>query len=341
MKIGDEASMPKFITIILMLPLLCCSEVQQFKPIADKKTEQIELTKKNTENLEIGLENKLKNEYKKKFGVPISDFELSIKGVYFTGHGNDSHNFLVTRTATGALAKYRNNELELELNISEWLNFINALHKCNVSKWKKEYGDIGISDLLNGYTWELRILSSEKLKFEGNKQEYPPNWDEFIKVMSAMEARIKKDGSAKLEAKLKAEYKKRFGIPISDFELSIRQIIFYSAPSLRISATRTTTGATIEYKNRNNERLKMELDMYEWLDFVNVLHKSNVSKWKKEYHNKSKSMKKHEKWLLHIHFLDKNELIYSGINAYPPNWSEFQKLMDDMVAKIKEKSGAE
>jgi hypothetical protein len=307
-----------------MLPLLCCSEVQQFKPIADKKTEQIELTKKNTENTEIGLENKLKNEYKKKFGVPISDFELSIKSVYFNDYGSDSRSFLVTRTATGALAKYRNSELDLELSVGEWLDLINTLHKCNVNKWKKEYGDIGIFDLLNGYTWELRILSSEKLKFEGNKQEYPPNWDEFIKAMNAMEARIKKEGSAKLEAKLKAEYKKRFGIPISDFELSTTKVVYLR----KISVTRTTTGAYIEYSS-DDLKQKQELSTDEWLDFINALHKCDINKGKDS-----------ERWALRIYFLSKDKLVFSNFSGYPSNQDEFQKLMDDMEKKVKKKAGA-
>ncbi len=81
-------------------------------------------------------ETKLKKEYKKKFDAPISDFELSIERVeyyYWDNKYNADLNMSITRTATGAVAKYMiksyGPEYELKLDTQEWLDFVNTLHK--------------------------------------------------------------------------------------------------------------------------------------------------------------------------------------------------------------------
>jgi len=151
-----------------------------------------------------------------------NEFKLSVTKVDFkqTVHYNDCeqrkvlearggctrltehYHISVTRTATGALVTEArmvkgwnvtnsNEQLEIELNIDEWQNFIGTLHK-DINKWEKEYGYGGwTSD--NIKKWFLDIYFSERdepSKFRGIGI-YPPNWDEFMKLMTDLEAKIR------------------------------------------------------------------------------------------------------------------------------------------------------
>lgn len=157
------------------------------------------LTKEEEEIIKNESE-KIKSEYKKRFGESISDFELSTTRVCFriggaVGAGDLPH-ILVSRTATGTLAKYvsfENEEesFEIQLSIGEWLDFIRALYKNKVDKWETHYTTEYLS--LDGIVWSLQIFSLDNGYFSsGGSNAYPLNWDIFIKIMDDMEAKIKR-----------------------------------------------------------------------------------------------------------------------------------------------------
>jgi hypothetical protein len=342
--------MPKIILILFALLLLCCGKDPQPKH-CDSLCEN----------------EKIKAEYQKRFGVPITDIELSTTNIVYHNYKykNDHPQISITKTATGAIAIYGNKELELELSTGEWLDFVNALYKYDISGWLRNNDSI-IEYLGNKFKYDSNFakhlkdgfkrsrileitLSSETHKLTAT-EEYnifkSADWKEFEKMIEDFEVRLIKEGTSKLEAKLKTEYEKRFGMPISGFELSTRGIDFSyynEAPLIfRFSVTRATTGIFIE-KYADNERTlrDIELDMEDWLDFINALRKSNVNEWEKEYRYKYKDTGILERWFLTIHSSYEDKLKFSGICGYPPNWDEFIKAIDDFVAKIIEKEKAE
>jgi hypothetical protein len=340
--------MPKLLLILFTLLLLCCEESQEAKLLAKKKAEEIELENarielENARRAESELEAKLKAEYEKRFGVPISDFELSVKSAtyYYAPYYSIPRilpQISITRTATGAIAKYMvyGQELELELDMVDWLDFVNALHKSNVKE--KRY-----PPKIDG---ELEILFSSSEKFKFNR--YHPNWSEFVNLMEVMTARVKKGIAADIEPKLKLEYEKKFGVPISDFELSISYVYYIIFP-FEISTTRTAKGAHMkhQYVVQKSERdfdfinVDTYVDIGEWLDFVRVLKKCNVNEWKKEYYHTDKNQRKRTGWVLYIKFWDKDELSsISGITDSPPEWDEFMEAMHDFAEKIKVRAEA-
>jgi len=306
---------------------------------------------------EAPLENKLEIEYEKKFEEPISDFELSIKKIsYNILNGNY---ISVARTDTGAIARdglnfgetsNRGLPFEQELDTDEWLDFIRALRKCNIDKWEKGRDTSAIMLWLYNnmppflmkkisQEWEIEIFSSnekEPIVFSSSDTD-PSNWKDFKKIMNSMTARIK---AVKKESddKLKAEYQKRFGEPINDFEFSIRSISIYEGENY-ITVFRTATGAIVMYIDDPWNR--QELDTGEWLDFIRTLHKC-VNEWGKNYNTTRYSRYSSSKWELEIfslyenesNLIDKDDLIF-GSNAYPPNWEEFKELIKNMATRAK------
>jgi hypothetical protein len=342
--------MARIILILFTLSLFGCSEGKHGKQITEKKTEQIELLEGKTKDTEAEFETKLKTEYEKRFGVPISDFELSITGLSYR-----YPQISLIRTTNGIFARYRNNTLELELDIGEWLDFVNALHKCNI-QIKKKYEGTGFNDGDNEAR-ELKILSSsEEFIFLFNLKYHNSDWVDFMKLMDVMTARIKKEGNAKLEIKLKAEYEKRFGVPMTDFEFSISQVYFqyYGKPSpLEFTANRTMAGASFIINDRIFSDIELELGIDEWLDFVNVLRKCNINEWEKKHWGKKRYIENtdhdgagfgYRPWHLtinSINFSDKDRHDFDYIDGYPPNWNEFIQAMYDFVEKMKEKAKTE
>ncbi|MDR1812300.1 MAG: hypothetical protein LBQ87_05700 [Candidatus Fibromonas sp.] len=155
----------------------------------------------------ITEDEKIKVAYKKKFGVPITDLELSITSVYFENNSRSLTKsppyFSVVRTATGAFAKYSVNSdwLEAKFSMDEWLDFIRNLCKCRINEWEESYSS-GLADIMHGVNnrWHLKIYSLDKnlLGSSGGSTTHPPNWDEFIKIIIDMEAKIKERGKKQI-----------------------------------------------------------------------------------------------------------------------------------------------
>ena len=137
----------------------------------------------------------MKFEYKKRFGTNISDFELLTTRVDFSIGGIVDHDNLphivVSRTATGALAKYVSfkrgiESFKIQLSMVEWLDFIRALCKNKVDKWENYYDYNNSNAFEVGRIWDLKIFSLDNGYFRSGGGAYPSNWDKFIKVIDGM-----------------------------------------------------------------------------------------------------------------------------------------------------------
>jgi len=115
---------------------------------------------------------------------PLEAFEKTITGIDFRhtvqqgsltpsreasgGISFICSHILVTKTVTGAIAKYKPwnslEYLEVKISLEEWKDFIRALHRCNIGEWeKKEY-------YTRDGNWVLKILSSEKYETDKFKR---------------------------------------------------------------------------------------------------------------------------------------------------------------------------
>jgi hypothetical protein len=153
----------------------------------------------------------LKAEYLRKFRRPMADFEFSLTKINFeqrlTVSALPSH-FSITRTATGALAKYlppptppsRHSTLsrqlgdslrvELELNTDEWLDFVNALYEQNVADLREYYNPSSGGEYA---VVTLSFMNRDEMNFAFMGAR-PQSWDSILKLMNDMEDKTKRDG---------------------------------------------------------------------------------------------------------------------------------------------------
>jgi len=106
-----------------------------------------------------------------------------------------------------------------------------------------------------------------------------------------------------------------------------------------ISVTKTVTGAIAKYKpwgNPNMEPLETELSMEEWQDFVRALYKCRINEWKK--------YKSTGATFLEIYSSDRDysyiKIHFSNFNEDYLLYREFDKVIDDIKAKIEERAGS-
>ena len=140
-----------------------------------------------------------------------AEFEHSTNEVIFStkkrarrsiGESIEDRYISVTKTTTEVLAecrlykhpksRFKSPDLKLKLDMKEWLDFTKALSELHINEWKSIYHSDTL-DNFYGLCWRLEIISLNIYKsnvFSGCN-EYPPNWDEFIKIMDDMEAKIK------------------------------------------------------------------------------------------------------------------------------------------------------
>jgi hypothetical protein len=293
--------------------------------------------------------------------VRKADFELLTSQVIFRNGGEYYFYFYVYKTATGAIARYEpfyGEEVETELSPEEWLNFIKALYKC----LDKDLNEWGGEDKYRCDMYPLickRVLaidyldSSKKVGYNALKARVV-DWDMVEKTISDMLPIIRKRAEVPLDAKLRAEYQKRFGEPITDVELSTNGIYFLFAPNktkniLSVLVNRTETGAILRYTETGGilrrDVPEVELDIDEWLDFVRAMHKSGISKWERQYGGdtiryfydfySNPVSKFDERWKIEIYYSDKaGSSLTEGYDAYPPKWDEFMRIMDRMKVKF-------
>jgi len=309
------------------------------------------LKKKSTQD----LENKLKTEYEKRFKKPITEQELSTEKVYFylellnKTQINSESRITITRTADGAATHYDYSPHKMgeKFSTEEWLDFINALYSTSFMQWDEEYGKERETGQKND-TYKLVVYNSNSLKtktFSGANK-YPQNWDKFMKVINDMRAKAKKDSAMReMESKMKIEYKNKFGKSISDLELyatSMEYSMFSNKfdNTVRISLKRTNSGALVEYITRKT-RLKEEISMEEWLDFLNNLKLvQNKGKGSGGYwdvldfycHKNAKNfdfLDPGYSWRLKVKSSgDIDEMPFFAHEICTPKWDEFVKMLD-------------
>jgi hypothetical protein len=299
--------MPKAMPLFLALLLLGCTE-------REAKTSEPKLACDSA--CDVG---NVKAWYQKKYGEPISEFELSatkvdfrlLEGYEYPPPGKKrfktEDRVTVTKAATNALAAWAiaTNEdsadfflkgrLDAELDMAAWLEFMRDLHAL-VSEWEKEYEHPFYSPGYTSERWFLDIYFSgkdEPDEFRG-VWGYPWNWDDFKSLMHSIKEKIaEKDSLRKriFDDKLNIAYYERFGEPITIEELSSKEVKFYSKTKIppgykTIMVTRGIMDAKAKFSlsehgkaHKNGRQLETELAMEEWLDFVRVLRKSDVYKW--------------------------------------------------------------
>ncbi|MDR2595409.1 MAG: hypothetical protein LBC87_11625 [Fibromonadaceae bacterium] len=139
---------------------------------------------------------KLKTKYEKKFGRPISDFELKIQRIRL---GNE-YSFEITRTLYGArVVDFSKIGTVTKLSMEEWLDIIRALSTCCLDKWEL------VAEQVGRYPSELGgmfyIYSSSKNRPYDEHYEFPiksgqlPNVNEFEKVWEDIIAKIGKNSA--------------------------------------------------------------------------------------------------------------------------------------------------
>jgi hypothetical protein len=106
-----------------------------------------------------------------------------------------------------------------------------------------------------------------------------------------------------------------------------------------VSVTKTVTGAIAKYKpwgNPNMEPLEAELSLKEWQDFIRALYKCRINEWKK--------YKSTGATFLEIYSSDRDypyiKIPFSNLDEAYLFYQEFDKIIDDMKAKIEERAGS-
>ena len=274
-----------------------------------------------------------------------ADFERLTTHVFFENMGGYGILlFSAHKTATGAIANYKppqeRERLEAELSPEEWINFIKDLYKCldkDLNEWEGKDEDCH-STFRCARKLSIYHLDSNQTDGYNYWKTKLTDWNKVEKTIDNILSIIRKRSEISIDAKLKAEYQKKFGEPITDIELSTNRIKFWLSYFSTIIVTRTETGALLEYSTNSNEDIPdIEIDIGEWLDFVRSLYKIDINKWRKKYGelNVTKAI---GEWRLEIYYSDKAGFsLTEGYDAYPPNWDEFMKVMDGMEAKAKKK----
>jgi hypothetical protein len=159
------------------------------------------------EGIELKSEDeKIRDEYKKKFGTDITNFELSIARVDFM----DFHTLtriIAARTTAGIFAKSKEGgyeRLELKLDMSEWLDLISALYKCCR---EPEYGELEQQELtylslvydtapwLKIYSLDNDIILERPISIPKSIYDrYMLNWSKIPKAMEDIKTKIEKRG---------------------------------------------------------------------------------------------------------------------------------------------------
>jgi hypothetical protein len=167
----------------------------------------------------IELNTKLKTEYQKRYRISMPDYWCSVARVYYNwkhfGSGCSYH-ILVTRTVLGsAVAREVSHCMDgyryysLELDMRDWLDFINALNKLGVSEWEIKEITSGSYDNFGSGILKIFILGPGRYGFDGDWDcvgdiktheiiggihVLPPNWKKVGKVVEDMKTRIEKYG---------------------------------------------------------------------------------------------------------------------------------------------------
>jgi hypothetical protein len=160
------------------------------------------------------LKKEMRTEYRKKFGVRIPNYWLSVARVYYSRHIYGGYRyFSVTRTASyGAVVKDVRNYgwgsiiNSLEFDMENWLNFINTLDKLGVNKYEKipHNKRRNYSEVLNFFTLDNNKRGIFRYCIgDINKREIidvytdirTSNWKEFREIIDDIGKRVREEGT--------------------------------------------------------------------------------------------------------------------------------------------------
>jgi hypothetical protein len=162
------------------------------------------------------------------------------------------------------------------------------------------------------------------------------NVQEYLFYLEAIEYYLETKKKAEFIAKLKILYEKKFGQPISESELKIHKISFWGFSEYNLEINRTLYGARAIYSTKNSyEWIEVKLNMEEWLDFIRALYTCCLDKWEPSNYNYDCSLCKGTLW---VHSNEDFLLHYNEFpikNTKQPNLNEFEKVIEDMITKIK------
>jgi len=179
--------MVKLTTILLALLLLACTVEAQKLDCSPYSCD----------------DEKIKTWYQKKYGEPITEFELLTKMIEFSLLEKNAELYEITIDRTGSLLEPFNTQrgYSIEHSLEEWFDFIRALRKC-IYEWKEIYGDTK-----KGYDieWILTIYQGDEEKEGPNSKfiihngfdAYPENWKEFEKIINNIKTKIEETGKLK------------------------------------------------------------------------------------------------------------------------------------------------
>jgi len=255
------------------------------------------------------------------------------KGHWYRGPGFPATFVSIYKTQTGINALYkpwRSGEfMRAELSIEEWQSFLKSLYKYlnkdfGNENWKDEY-EKGEKTVFTR-TFEAYYSREFSPDISLDWKAAPFDWDGVEKLMTNMAATIMERSEKPFEDELKAEYQKKFGEPISDFELSTRMVSFWIEKNSCYSFVfLDEIGGLAEECN-----IRKDISISEWLDFVRALYKNGADKLENKYGEPPSD----DYWVIDIYSsgrLDVNRT--EGFGAYPENWNGLNKVLEDMVAK--------
>jgi hypothetical protein len=182
----------------------------------------------------------------------------------------------ITGTKTGTIVEYTkendgsaDNAWKVEIDREEWLDFIRALYDSDIKKWRSRYRN---NCVLDGGGWSIEIsMDGKTLITSGGRNMNPP-------------------GLSDLEDKMKlyrlyshtSKYRKKFGAPMSEYQLAIREISYSGGFSIKLMedgrreisygsgfSIRLMENGMVEYSNSGGGAAW--LDAEDWIDVVHTL----------------------------------------------------------------------
>jgi hypothetical protein len=261
----------------------------------------------------------------------------TVRAVFFgtglTRGGNLS--IEVSGTADGAIAKYSphaeglfgilsyedKEPFKIKIDTKRWQDLLKRLFNIGVRDWEKRSLPVIVELDCDSWGFELfnRDAGDTLAVFHGCGSGEPPNWPDVVNALRDFIKEI-------IKIPLDAEYKKRFGTPISDFEASILLVSFEKNTVIRakpdgvIKATHDLESYDDSYFDMDNW---LTVSASDWLDIVRALGSIDAAET--------------PKWgNAHIElptgrFGERRKKI--------PADDDFKKIMDGINAKIKNAAG--
>jgi len=159
----------------------------------------------------------------------------------------------------------------------------------------------------------------------------------------------KKGDKSEFLTELKTKYEKKFGKPMSDFELKIQRISYFDR-KYDIEITRTPYGAATSHSGKNpREDIDARLSIEEWLDIIKDLYTCCLDKWERVPRpTNANTNNKYKRWAGGTFYVyTSSSHPYSEYYTFPikyqfkvkpPNLEEFEKVMEKIIAKIRKNS---